>query len=94
MQKFTTLLGLSFGMIGVAILIRDEITSKAAILRQSSSKARGGWFTKIAFSAAKKFGSTNPQDQEDYIGESFTKRFWGFILILFGFLAQAFAVLI
>ena len=89
MAPWLGLLGLILDIVGVGLLIRDELTPLAARVRQDSPQAAGGWWRAIAFWLARHFGSANPQDQESYVGESLASRLCGFILILLGFLAQA-----
>jgi len=87
------LLGLVFEIVGVGLIIRDEATPMAAIIKQDRSKLDGDFFAKIAFCLAKVFGSSNVLDQDNYVAESFPKRFWGFSLIWLGFVVQAIVIL-
>ena len=84
--------GLILDIIGAAIIIRAELTSHAAILRQSPSSVDGESFKRFTFWLAKKFGSRNPLDTQNYVVESFFAKFWGFVLLLLGFIFQAIGV--
>lgn len=89
MPAWLTLLGLVFEMTGVGLLIRDELTPLVARIKQSQAQPAGGFFSALAFWLAKRFGSSNPQDRESYVGESFPTRLYGFFLPFLGFVAQA-----
>ena len=93
-MKYLSLTGLGIGIIGVGILIRDELTNLAAIIRQNDSSLSGRWWQKVAYFLAKIFGSKNPRDRETFIGESFPIRLWGFSLLLVGFILQALAIIL
>jgi len=77
-------------IIGVGILVKDELTTYAAIIKRKKSSP--GWWQVLPFIFAKKYGSKDPFNTEIIAGESFSKRFWGFFLILLGFLFQALAI--
>ena len=94
MPAWLTLLGLVLEMTGVGLLIRDELTPLAARIKQSQAQPAGGFCRAVAFWLAQRFGSSNPLDQESYVGESFPTRLCGFFLLLLGFVAQAVAVVI
>lgn len=94
MAPWLALLGLILDIIGVGLLIRDELTPLATRVRQSGNQVPVRWWTAIAFWLARRFGSANPQDQESYVGESLASRLGGFFLILLGFLAQAIGLVI
>ena len=89
-----TLVGLILEIVGVGLLIQDELTPLAARIRQSKAQATGGVWIQIAFWLALRFGSTDPQDQESYVEESFQLRLCGFFFLLAGFIAQAFGIII
>jgi len=91
--NWLTLLGLILEIIGVFILIRDDANPLAARIKQSGIKLNGNFFDRIAFHVALVIGSSKVSDQESYILESFVRRFWGFLLILLGFVFQAGVVL-
>lgn len=94
MPAWLTLFGLVLEIIGVALLIRDELTPLAARIRQSQAQSTSGFYGTVGFWLARRFGSPNPQDQESYLEESFPARLCGFFLLFLGFVSQAFAVII
>lgn len=94
MVAWFTLVGLILEIGGVGLLIRDELTPLAARIRQSRAQATGGVWVKIAFWLALRFGSTDPQDQESYVEESFRIRLCGFFFLLAGFIVQAVGIII
>lgn len=83
--------GLVLDIIGVGILVKDELTTYAAIIKRKKSSP-DYWWQVLPFIFAKKYGSKDPFNTEIIAGESFSKRFWGFFLILLGFLFQALAI--
>ena len=94
MSAWLTLFGLALEIIGVALLIRDELTPLAARIRQSQAQPASGFCGTVGFWLARRFGSSDPQDQESHVGESFPARLCGFLLLFVGFVSQAFAVII
>ncbi len=76
-MQYLSLIGLLLDIIGVGILIRDELTSLAAIIKQNNSTLSGSLWQKGAYFLANKFGSSDPLDTESFIGESFSTRFLG-----------------
>ena len=93
-MQYLSLTGLTLDIIGVGILIRDELTSLAATIKQNDSSLSGHWWQKASYYFARKFGSKDPLDREAFIGKSFPVRFWGFVLIIVGFLFQALAIIL
>jgi len=98
MKVLFTIFGLILEIIGVAIIIRSEVSSSAAILKQAKevifNPNKGKLLTMIAFWFARIFGSSKALDTQSYIGDSFVAKFWGFILLLFGFILQSIGVLV
>jgi len=89
MFSLPTAIGLTLDMIGVSIIIYGELKSPAAILKQSSSTFENvNWFRRFPLWLAKKVGSKDSQDTQDYVSESFPIKFWGFVLLLLGFASQ------
>lgn len=80
-------------IIGVGILLSDEMTHFAANIRQSPSTFTGRWWQNVAFRSARKFGSKDPLDRDVYLSESFSKKFWGFMFLIVGFVFQIIAIL-
>ena len=68
MVAWFTLIGLILEVVGVGFLIRNELTPLAARIRQANPPVTGGWWVKLCFRLARRFGSTNPLDQESYGG--------------------------
>jgi hypothetical protein len=87
-------LGLVLAFVGSALLIWDEMRTAAAGIKSYTGKLRGNFLKQVAFSVARWFGSSDPRDQQSYLAESFPKRFWGFLFLLLGFLAQALGAII
>jgi hypothetical protein len=94
MISWFTLCGLILEIIGVGILLRDELTPLAARIKQTDAKAEGGILCKTAFWLANIFGSKDPLDQQSYVEESLCLRLCGFLLLLLGFIAQAVGIVI
>ncbi len=94
MVEWFALFGLILEIVGVGLLIRDELTPLAARIRQSKAKATRGVWVQITFWLARRFGSTDPQDQESYVEESLCMRLRGFLFLLAGFIAQAIGIII
>ena len=94
MANFLIVIGLFFEIVGVTIIVYDELKVYEAIIRQRKSKPVGGLWIQFTFWLAKKSGSLDSQDQESYIGETYPKRLLGFICLLIGFICQTIAVLI
>ena len=91
-----TLIGLVLEIIGVGILLRDELSGLAAILRKEDKNNKievESLFQKLPIFLAKCFGSSNSLAMESFAVEKFTKRFYGFCLLFFGFILQAVPVL-
>lgn len=86
--------GLILEIVGVGLLIRDELTPLAARIRQSKAQATGGVWVHITFWLACRFGSTDPLEQESYVGESLSMRLRGFLFLFAGFIAQAVGIII
>jgi hypothetical protein len=91
-MQYLSLIALVIEIIGVGILIRDELKSSAAIIKKHNSLITNCWWQKAAYFLAKKFGSKDPLDRENVIGESFAIKLWGFSLLLVGFILQALAI--
>jgi len=94
MTNYPILLGLIFEIVGVGILIRDELTPLAARLKQEKTKIDGSYSQRFVLWLAKLFGSSNPLETQGYVIESFSRRFYGFSFLLIGFTVQAIAVII
>jgi hypothetical protein len=94
MASFLIIIGLIFEIIGVSIIVYDELKVYEAIIRQRNSKPTGWWWVQFTFWLAKKSGSLDPKDQESYIGETYPKRLLGFICLLVGFIFQTISVLL
>jgi hypothetical protein len=94
MVSWFVLGGLIMEIVGVGLLLRDELTPLAARIRQSNAKGKGGVWVQINFWLGRRFGSTDPQDQESYVGESFQMRLLGFFFMLAGFILQAVGIII
>ncbi len=94
MINYLILAGLIFEIIGVGILLRDELTPLAARLKQEKSKIKVTYSQKFILWLAILFGSDNPLDTESYVIDSYSKRFYGFVMLLLGFAIQAIAVII
>jgi hypothetical protein len=94
MCNFLSLSGLTLDIIGVGILVRDEITSMAATIKQHESTISGSWWQNAAYYLARKFGSKDSLSRESFIGDSFPRRLWGFVFLIVGFLFQALAVIL
>ena len=95
------LIGLVLGIAGTAIILRGELTTSAAqikhfwnTLEKSWKDTKPSWFEKLTCHIAKKLGSDDVLDACGSTVENFQKHFWGFVLLLLGFLLQFVAVLI
>ena len=62
MCNFLSLSGLTLDIIGVGILVRDEITSMAATIKQHESTISGSWWQNAAYYLARKFEITTNWD--------------------------------
>jgi hypothetical protein len=100
MKAWFELIGLLLGMAGTFIAVKGTLTTTAATIKQRWSDVEKSWeknrparFQRISCHIARKFGSRNPLDTEDYTVETFTTNFWAFILLFFGFLLQLIALL-
>ena len=94
MTNYMILFGLIFEIIGVTILIRDELTPLAARLKQNKTKIESNFSQRLVLRLAKLFGSSNPVDTQGYVVESLSRRFYGFCFLLIGFTVQAITVII
>jgi hypothetical protein len=101
MKAWLELIGLILGMAGTFIAVKGALITTAATIKQKWSDVEQSWvkhrpsrFQRISCHIAKKFGSNNPLDTQDYTVESFITNFWAFILLFFGFLLQLVALLI
>ena len=101
MEHWLNLIGLILGMAGTFIVVRGTLTTYAAIIKQrwtdvqaSWHKTKPSWFHRVSCHIARKFGSDNPLDTEDYTSEQFITNFWAFILLFLGFFLQLIALLV
>ena len=91
-----TIVGLILDIFGAVIIIWDGLKSQAAVLKQAGSvifTPNENWLKKFTFFLASKFGSSNPQNTQNYFGESFVAKFWGFVLLCLGFIFQVIGAL-
>lgn len=86
--------GLIFEIVGVGLLLRDEITPLAARIKQSDAQPTGGILCNIVFWLAARFGSNDPMNQQSYVDESLCIRLCGFFFLFTGFVAQAVGIII
>ena len=87
-----TLIGLVLEVVGVGILLRNELTGLAAMLKQEDAEKKivlDSPFQKLPVTLAKCFGSRNSLAMESFAIEKFTWRFYGFCFLFFGFVFQA-----
>ena len=101
MTIYFNLIGLLLGISGTIIIIKGALNTSAAHIRQSWKDIEKSWekekphvMRKLTCYIAKKFGSKDPRDTQDYTVEVFEKNFWGFILLFLGFLFQLIGILI
>ena len=86
-----TLIGLVFEIVGVYILIREEITGLAAIIKRSDKEKKivvDSLLERLPVMLAKYFGSSDSLAQESFTIGKFTKRFYGFCFLFLGFVLQ------
>ena len=88
------LIGLIFELVGVGMLLREELTGLAAMLAQENAKniATDSPFQKFPVALAKCFGSRDSLAMESFAIEKFTKRFYGFCFLFLGFVFQVIPV--
>lgn len=93
--------GLILSMVGAYIAIMGTLWTYAARIKQrwsdiedSWKKQRPHWVERFPCHIAKKIGSDDPLDTEDYTIETFKRNFWAFVLLFLGFLFQAVGVFI
>jgi hypothetical protein len=91
------LIGIILDIIGVGIIIIDDLTSSGVHIRQMYPKLKqhkGNVFQKFAYYLALKFSTDKSVDLECYFAKSFVKRLYGFLLIFIGFIIQEIAIII
>ena len=82
-----TLIGLVLEVVGVCILLRNELTGLAAMLKQEDAEKKivvDSPFQKLPVTLAKCFGSRDSLAMESFAIEKFTSRFYGFCFLFFG----------
>ena len=86
------LLGLLLEIIGVGILLKDELSGFATFIKISKD-VDARMFQKPAIWLAKIFGSTDVTNTDPGLVDKFSRRLYGFLLIFLGFVFQALAVI-
>ena len=89
--------GILLEIIGVLVLILDEITQLAISIRtamshpdgQSPDEFMGRWYVKIPLSLAMKYGPPFESEEHPVIKPS-AKKVWGLLILFFGFLLRWF----
>ena len=96
-----TLVGLVLEILGVGLLLFEELTALSAIIKQADEEKRNegesivvdSSFQKLPVVLAKYFGSSASLAMQSFDIEKFTTRFYGFCLLFIGFVLQAVSVI-
>jgi hypothetical protein len=60
------LLGLTLAWFGAVCFIWGEMKTGAALIKHYTGQLPGGFFKKVAYRAAQRFGPSDPRDQQEY----------------------------